>query len=141
VPRAENATVAHNEGMKYGALLGWGITMYAIMFLLWSGFVLYGFVEGILPRLVSLVVLMAIALYAGRSLRFASWRDILPYSIAWLIVVALLDIVFSVPFTGWALFSDWNVWVGYSLIVLVPLFAPRLRRHSSPPMTRDSHES
>src|SRR3990167_7992781 len=102
--------------MKYSAL-AWGIVLYAIMFLLWSGFVLYGFAEGIAPRLTGLLVLIGLALLAGRALHYGSWRDILPYSIAWTVIVAILDMVFTVPFTGWALFSDWNIWVGYALIV------------------------
>lgn len=127
--------------MRYGALLGWGIVMYAIMFLLWSGFVLYGFVEGLLPRIVGLSVLIALALLAGRSLRFHLWRDILPYSIAWTIVVVVLDVVFTVPFTGWALFSDWNIWVGYAMILFVPLLAPYSTRFRVPVRSPDSHES
>jgi len=118
--------------MKYSALLTWGIIMYAIMFLLWSGFTLYGFSDGALPRIIGLLVLVSIAIYAGRSLRFSAWRDILPYSIAWTIAVILLDVIFSVPFTGWGLFADWNVWVGYALIVFIPLFAPYTVKSHAP---------
>lgn len=124
--------------MRLGALLGWGIVMYAIVFLLWSAFTIYGFVDGIAPRLAGLFVLIAVALLAGRSLRYSSWKDILPYSVVWTIEVAVLDIVLSVPFTGWGLFLDWNVWVGYSMVVLVPLFAPLSRR---PKSSVEHHES
>lgn len=120
--------------MRFGALFGWGIVIYAIIFLLWSGFVLYGYGDGVIPRIVGLCVLIVLSLLAGRSLRFHLWRDIVPYSIAWTVVVILLDIVFSVPFTGWALFADWNVWVGYSMILFVPLFAPLMRRSGSTPL-------
>jgi hypothetical protein len=116
--------------MRFGALV-WGIGIYAAIFLLWSGFTVYGFVEGTVPRITGLLVLVVLSLYAGRSLRLHSWRDVLPYSIAWTIEVAILDIILSVPFTGWALFLDWNVWVGYSMILLVPLFAPMSRRAST----------
>ncbi len=120
--------------MKYGALFGWGIVIYAIMFLSWSAFVLYGFSEGMLPRLAGLLVLIVMATIAGYSLRKYNWRDILPYSIFWLAEVILLDIVMSVPYTGWALFSDANIWVGYALVVLVPLFVPfvHIQSHDHP---------
>lgn len=118
--------------MKYDALIGWGIIIYAIMFLVWSGFVTYGFVEGIAPRIAGLITLVAIALYAGRSLTLASWKDILPYSVAWTLIVIAGDMILSVPFTGWMLFADWNVWVGYTLVLVVPLLAPSTRgRHGS----------
>ena len=113
--------------MKYSALFGWGIAIYAIMFLVWSGFVLYGFTAGVFPRVAGLIVLVGIATMAGRSLKFHQWKDILPYSFFWTLEVAVLDIVFSVPYTGWQLFSDWNIWVGYLLVVTVPLLAPYTR--------------
>ncbi len=125
--------------MKYSAFVSWGIVMYAIMFLLWSGFVVYGFVEGVAPRLVGLTVLIVLATVAGRSLRFHRWQDILPYSLSWVAVVAILDIILTVPFTGWALFSDWNIWVGYALIAFVPLLAPLLNRAWPREATSESH--
>lgn len=119
--------------MKYGALAGWGIVIYAIMYLTWSIFVQYGFNIGILPRVISLLTLIAITTIAARSLRALSWKDILPYSAFWLLEIIALDILLSVPYTGWALFSDWNIWVGYALVVFVPLLAPLARRHTQVP--------
>ena len=127
--------------MKYRALLVWGIVMYAIMFLLWSGLVLYGFAEGLWPRIFGLLVLISLALAAGRSLRLQLWKDILPYSITWTLTVALLDVIFSVPFTGWSLFGDWNLWVGYSMILLVPLFAPLSSGIWTKQISREQHDS
>ncbi len=122
--------------MKIGALIGWGIVIYAIMYLLWAGMVMHGFTQGIAPRILSLVILIATATIAGRSLRFHSWKDILPYSIAWTIIVAALDGLYSVPFAGWQLYTDWNIWVGYLLVACVPLFAPYTRpKHLSPDIT------
>ena len=124
--------------MKYGALFGWGIVIYAIMFLLWSGFVTYGFVDGLAPRIIGLLVLIATTLIAGRSLRFQAWSDILPYSFLWAVIMGLFDAVFSVPYSGWQLYLDWNVWFGYALVAIVPLFSPYLRfqRTSSSPTQR-----
>ncbi|MBI5645232.1 hypothetical protein HY970_04000 [Candidatus Kaiserbacteria bacterium] len=107
--------------MRYGALIGWGVVIYALMYLVWSGFVLYGFVGGFLPRLVGLILLISVTAIATRALRVHSWRDVLPYSIAWMIVVALCDAIFTMPYSGWALYANWNVWVGYLLVACVPL--------------------
>lgn len=113
--------------MKYSSLL-WGVVMYALMYLLWSTFLTYGFTAGYAPRFVTLAFLVALALFGARSLGFKSWHDILPYSFAWMLSIALLDIICVVPFTGWQLFYDWNLWVGYGLIVCVPLLAPLIRK-------------
>ena len=117
--------------VKYGALLGWGVVIYAVMFLAWSLFVTYGFVEGVLPRIAGLLTLIAVALSAGRSLRMATWKDILPYAFGWTLIVIAFDMLLSVPFTGWQLFTDWNVWVGYALVVIVPILSPYTRRQPS----------
>lgn len=101
--------------------------IYALMFLLWSGFVTYGFIEGLLPRAAALAALIVIGILAGDSLRLLSWRDVLPYSVCWALMTAALDAVFSVPLAGWSMFFDWSVWLGYSLVALAPLLAPLVR--------------
>lgn len=110
--------------MRLGKLLGWGVVIYALMFLLWSIFVAYGFSMGFAPRALGLIFLIGICLIAGRSVRMHSWKDVLPYSIGWVVVIAMLDALLSVPFTGWQIFLDWNIWVGYGIVLLVPLTAP-----------------
>ncbi|MFA7310008.1 MAG: hypothetical protein WC050_03840, partial [Candidatus Paceibacterota bacterium] len=89
---------------------------------------LYGFVQGVLPRLSGLLVLIVVATIAGRALRFHSAKDIFPYSLAWAVIIVLFDMVYSVPFTGWQLYTDWNVWLGYALVFAVPLLSPYTRR-------------
>jgi hypothetical protein len=96
------------------------------MYLVWSGFILYGFV-GAPARIIGLLVLIGLSLIAGRTLRLSSWKDVLSYSIAWAVIIGILDAVFSVPYSGWQVYADWNLWVGYGLVVLVPLFAPYMR--------------
>ncbi len=124
--------VAHNACMRYGSLIGWGIVIYAVMFLMWNGLIQHAVIGGA-SRIVLLLTLVITATIAGRSLRFSSPKDILPYSISWMIVVALLDAVYSVPTAGWQLYADWNVWVGYILVVAVPLLAPYTRAQHVPP--------
>ena len=108
------------------AYVGWGVVIYAIMFLAWSGFVLYDFTGGLVPRLAILAVLIAITAFAGTSLRLHSWRDAVSYSLVWMIVVGVFDAIYSVPYAGWGLYTDWNVWVGYLLVLAVPPLAVAL---------------
>lgn len=116
--------------MKYGALLGWGIVIYAIMALAWSGLVIYGFAGTLVSRILVLCVLIIVTTIAARTLRFHSWKDILPYSCTWAVMMGLLDAIYTVPFSGWSIFSDWNLWIGYTLVAIVPLLVPLSR--SSP---------
>lgn len=132
--------MGHNAdmGFKLGAFFGWGIVIYAVIFLVWSVFMAYGFADGWAPRLIGLLVLIFTSFIAGRSLRASTWHDILPYSLAWGAMMGVLDIILSVPFIGWQLFLDWNVWFGYAVVVLSPLLAlnTRLRHLSGVPTSR-----
>lgn len=109
--------------IDYEKLVGWGIVIYSVMFLLWSAFVAYGFVDGFLPQAIGLIVLVGIMIRAGKALPVSSWQTALPYALGWVVIIGLLDIILSVPFAGWEIFADWNLWVSYALIFVVPLFA------------------
>ena len=113
--------------MKFGAALGWGIGIYAVMGFAWSLIAVYGYGGMLLSRFAELLVLVVVATIAARSLRFHSWKDILPYSVLWATIAASLDAALNVPSIGWQLFYDWNIWLGYTLLVVVPLFAPYTR--------------
>lgn len=119
--------IAHNGEMKYGALIGWGVVVYAVMYLTWSVLLIYGVTIGVLPHAIELLVLVVVTMIAGRELRLHSWHDILPYSFVWALEVALLDAVISVPFGGWEIYYDWNLWLGYALVIVLPLLSPFTR--------------
>jgi hypothetical protein len=101
--------------------LGWGVAMYAVMYLLWSGLVIYGLAFGYFSLAIRIAALVFLTTLAARALRKTSRVDVAPYSIAWALTAIALDAVFLVPYAGMALFSQWGVWVGYALIVTVPL--------------------
>lgn len=118
--------------MKFGALFGWGIVIYAVSALAWSGMALYGFTAGPLPRVLEAIILAGVCVIAGSSLRYRTWKDIAPYSVVWAIVVAILDGIFTYPSQGFALYFEWSSWLGYALVVVLPLLAVYFRRIPSP---------
>ena len=113
--------------MKLLSRLSWGIVIYAIVYVFSQGLLIYGFSTGLVPLLCRLVVLIIIATVAGRSLKFHSWKDILPYSFFWACTVAGLDAVLTLPFGGTAMYASPNLWIGYALVMLLPLAAPQTR--------------
>ncbi len=112
--------------MKYGALLGWGIVIYAIVFLAWSCLVMYGFVEGVVPRIIGLGALIGTAAIATGTLRLMNWRDVMPYAVSWTVVVILMDAALSVPFAGFSIYRDINIWIGYALVFVTPIIYARV---------------
>jgi hypothetical protein len=116
-----------------GRTLGWGISIYAIMYLLWSGLSIYGYAEGVPSLIVRLLALAFITILAARSLRMMHWHDVVPYSLGWAAVAIVLDAIFLVPFFGWSLYLSWSVWLGYALVALIPLASyVRLFRRRAP---------
>ena len=109
--------------MRFGMrALGWGIVIYAVMYLLWSGLVIYGLAAGVFSLVVRLIALAVITTIAGRAQRLTTWKDLVPFSIVWAVVAVILDAIFLVPFSGWSLYATWSVWVGYALVAIIPLF-------------------
>ncbi|HWO07187.1 MAG TPA: hypothetical protein VNM40_01230 [Candidatus Paceibacterota bacterium] len=119
--------------------LGWGVVIYAVMYLLWSGLVIYGLAFGLVALAIRIAVLASVTTIAARSLRATTRMDVAPYSISWAVVAAALDAIVLVPFSGWGLYSEWSVWAGYALVALIPLatfwnpkIAPRSRPEAAP---------
>lgn len=117
--------------MKFKHLIGWGIITYAIIYLLVAMLSLYGWYPSILGRIITLMVLVATLLLAGDTLHLHSVKDILPYSFFWALEAAGLDALLSVPYVGWGLYLNANLWVGYALVLCVPLFAALHSKRSS----------
>ena len=109
-------------------VVGGGIAIYAVMYLLSSGLVMYGLSFGITSLAVRIIGLAIVTTIVARMLRLVARMDILPYSIGWAVIAAALDAVFLVPFSGWTLYAEWGVWVGYLLVVIIPLLTFSLRR-------------
>ena len=120
--------------MRFAArALGWGIAIYALMYLLWSGLVIYGVAAGIFSLIVRLGALAVITTIAGREQRLTNWKDLAPFTISWAVIAVVLDAIFLVPFSGWALYASWSVWVGYALVAIIPLVTSFWRRGASRP--------
>lgn len=110
-------------GMKYGAVIGWAIVIYAVMFLFCSGMVIHGYAGTTTAWLLQIISLVVVTTIAARSLHLTTWQDMILYSISWAVLVALLDAVYSVPFAGWQIYYQWPVWLGYALVALVPILS------------------
>lgn len=117
--------------MKLRALFGWGIVIYAVLFLVWSGLVIHGLSGHFVARIIVLASLVTVAAIATRSLRLSLERDVAPYAVGWVVVAACLDAVFAVPSAGWGIYANWNLWVGYVLLFCVPFIVTALTRKKS----------
>lgn len=116
--------------MNLRVLLGWGIVIYAIVFLVWSGLVTHGLAGSVISQIVVLGALIFVVTLATKSLGYRTERDIIPYAIGWMLISVGLDAIYAVPYSGWQLYADWNMWVGYLLLLVVPMVVTAIRgRH------------
>lgn len=119
----------YNDGMHLviGGL-GWGAIIYAVVYTFWSATLIYGLSSGFVALCIRLLVMALITIVAARSLGLSNWKSILEYSVVWALTAIALDAVLLVPFSGWALYASWSVWVGYLLVVLFPLLSAFFHR-------------
>lgn len=120
---AENALcVPHNARMQtLFRTVGYGIILYAVMYLAWGLFAAYGFAGTQIARLGLFLVLIASTAIAARSLRYSSLRDSMLFVIAWLATIAVLDALFAGANGTWSIFADPNLWIGYLLVLGTPI--------------------
>lgn len=119
------------ERMRYLSLFGWGFLIYAAMYFLFSILGRYDLMGGDASVVAGLFMCVVLSLAAGLSLRARSVFDVLPYSISWAFVMAAMDGFLSVPVFGLGAMLDWHLWIGYSIVALVPLAAPLLQHAAS----------
>lgn len=52
-------------------------------------------------------------------------KDGLLYGVVWLMILFVLDLILTVPFTGWGYFGDWKSYLPYALTILIPTLLPK----------------
>jgi hypothetical protein len=111
--------------MNYKKLFKYGIFIWATAYIIASIFVGMGLVEALFAKLAILIAIGTITFYAAKNLKLKKAKDSLKYSAGWIIIGVLLDMVATIPFTGWAFFTQWNLWLGYLLIIMIPLLSTK----------------
>lgn len=113
--------------MNYKKLFGWGIAIWGAAYLVATGFVAYKMQDNIFAEIVTLIAMLIVLIAASRNLPDSSLAQVLKYSVGWVVIGVILDLVLTVPFTGYAIFYHWTIWVSYALILVLP---PALAKRS-----------
>jgi len=107
--------------MNYKKLFGFGVMIWAVAYLIATAFVAYGAMDALWAKTVLILVVAVVVFLAGKNLKSASVMNALKYSASWVVIGLILDMILTVPFTGWEIFSTWDLWVSYALVLLLPL--------------------
>lgn len=111
--------------MDYKKLFGYGGLIWAVVYLVATAFVGYKLMEMLWAQIVLVIISAILSYFLARNLNLNSVVEMLKYSLSWMAMSVVLNIILTVPFTGWAVFNSWDMWASYLLVLLVPLTAVR----------------
>lgn len=120
--------------MNWKKLFGFGILLYALMFLFWSILMSFGVSDAVWAWPLALIVLAFLVHCIAHKLHTKNLGKLLGYSVGWAIIMALLDYFISMRFTGPVLFQMWETYAAYAIIVLVPLVSMHCPCHKNKKM-------
>lgn len=107
----------------YSKLLGYGGIIWGVAFIVVSVFIAFGITSDIVVQTPTTLAVVIVTLFLARSLNISDRKEMLKYGISWAVVGLILDALVTVRFTGFEFFYRWYIWLGYLLIVVVPLLA------------------
>lgn len=97
------------------------VVIYAIAFLVASAFVAFKVeTAGIVPWIVTTAAVLITAFILAKRLDLQNTKQALIYGVIWIMVLVVLDLAMTIPFTGIEYFYDWKAYLGYVLVFLMP---------------------
>lgn len=97
------------------------LALYAVIFLFISALVGAKFdAEATWVWLVSLAITIVGLYIATNYAKPKNSSEALKYSLVWLVILFILDLILTVPFTGIEYFSDWRSYLPYLLTLAIP---------------------
>jgi hypothetical protein len=108
-------------------IVGLGVGIWLVAFVVASIFIALGRIDAIAAKLIVPLAVGVAAYFAGRMLKLQSYVEMLRHSALWVAIAIVLDALVTVPFAGWQIFAQWNVWLGLALVLTAPLLAVRNR--------------
>ena len=109
------------EGLKINRALIYGTVIWATMFIVTSIVVGYGFGDWTKYGIMWFFSILATWIVATR-LRINNFKTAFYYGLIFIVLGLILDLLISVRFTGMAIFSAFDYWVGYGLTLLTVLY-------------------
>ncbi len=102
--------------------IGWGALIWVVMFV-WVTVIMFVFklTTGWFPYMLTWIATVLLAWLAATKSNLKNYGDSLFASVIWIATGLLLDWIITTKFNA-KIFSSWSLWVGYGLLLVVPLF-------------------
>lgn len=109
--------------MNYLKLIGFGVVIWIAAYMTATAFVAYGAGDTGVAGVTTAIIVAVVTFVLARNLHERSLSRLFFYAIGWVGIGLVLDLLFTIPFTGWELFRTWNIWTGYGLIIVATLLS------------------
>lgn len=106
--------------MDWKKAIGFGALLWLILFAVASLFVGFKVMETLWARVVIVVISGALAYVLAGKIKPTKAAVALQYSGVWVVTGLVLDAIITTRFAP-AVFQDWSLWLGYALVLLIPL--------------------
>lgn len=108
--------------MDWKKLLLPPVAIYAVIFLFISALVGAKVnAEATWVWIVSLLITIAGLYLATNYVKPKNTQEGLKYGAIWLVILIILDLILTMPFTGAGYFSDWKSYIPYALTLVMPM--------------------
>jgi len=110
--------------MKSLKIIGFGILIWVVAFMVISVFI--GFkvsTDSVAVKIITILSVFVATLLIAKNLKPSTQVKAITIGIIWGAVGFVLDVIITTRFTGMSVFSQWNILLGYLLIILTPLLA------------------
>lgn len=118
--------------MELKKIFLYGFLIWAMTYLAATTLAAYSLAETAWAEPVIMLISIALSALAGSWLNQPTNLRVLGYSLSWAVISFVLDVILSVPFTGWELFQTWYYWVGKIAVIAIPLWTNKRELHLHP---------
>lgn len=129
------------SGFNIKKAVGYGVGVYVVLFLYWSLLMAFGQGEAAWGMYVSLAITLFAARFAAVKTGATDMATLIKYAVVFAIMMALCDVVITVRFTGFEIFSMLGTYVAYAITFLGAISAvwcPRRDKAAAPVATDET---
>ena len=71
--------------------------------------------------IVTTLISVAGLYFFASAAEIKDWRKAIILAVIWVLVMLVLDLLLTRPFTGWAYFHSWKTYFSYGLTLVIPI--------------------
>jgi len=111
--------------MKWLKIIGYGLLVWIFIFVLVSIFIGFKFTNRYVVNGAVYVLIIAAGFILGRKITVKGWGEAAVVGLLWVLGGLVLDLIITVRFTGYEIFKEWMMWLGYAILFVVAILGTK----------------